>query len=239
MSRDRRFDDVLMTMAGQAGSLEALLSIFFSFLHRQTDFYVTFDPSKTGRASMGFPAGAAEKLLLRAFRAFPYKPYSGSNSSSPTNTKSGTATTKVSAANKLKPSAAAAAGLAATQSTHNSTRDKSSTANTTQKASTTAAANRTTSSAASKVVLPPESPPSISAAAVGAKTAAAEGQQADKRISLELSPDATDDQESNVAEKEPVAPEAVQVRYTENGKQIPIGNGGVTARYYWTQVLML
>lgn len=27
------------------------------------------------------------------------------------------------------------------------------------------------------------------------------------------------------------------MRYTEDGKQIPIGNGGVTPRYYWTQTV--
>ena len=29
----------------------------------------------------------------------------------------------------------------------------------------------------------------------------------------------------------------MRVRYTKDGKQVPIGNGGVTPRYYWTQTV--
>lgn len=57
---DTRFDDVLMTMAQQSGSIDGLLRAFFSFLHRRTDFYVVQPPQG---ASMGFPEGKAEDMV--------------------------------------------------------------------------------------------------------------------------------------------------------------------------------
>jgi N-terminal conserved domain of Nudc./CS domain len=71
-----RFDDVLMTMAGQLGGIEPLLKTFFSFLHRNTDFYVAWPPAAAAeKPTMGFATGKAEELLLKAFRSFPYKAY--------------------------------------------------------------------------------------------------------------------------------------------------------------------
>ena len=58
-----KFDDLLMGMAAQHGSLEPLLRTFFSFLHRKTDLYVVADFSRPEGASMGFPPGAAEKIV--------------------------------------------------------------------------------------------------------------------------------------------------------------------------------
>lgn len=56
-----RFDDVFLGLAQQHGGIQPLLNSFFGFLHRRTDFYVQF-PEGT-RASMGFPPGAAEKMV--------------------------------------------------------------------------------------------------------------------------------------------------------------------------------
>jgi hypothetical protein len=58
---DGRFDDVFMGLAQQHGGIQPLLDSFFGFLHRRTDFYVQV-PEGT-RASMGFPPGAAEKMV--------------------------------------------------------------------------------------------------------------------------------------------------------------------------------
>jgi N-terminal conserved domain of Nudc./CS domain len=71
-----RFDNVLMTMAGQLGGIEPLLKTFFFFLHRNTDFYVAWPPAAAAeKPTMGFATGKAEELLLKAFRSFPYKAY--------------------------------------------------------------------------------------------------------------------------------------------------------------------
>lgn len=60
MSSDTRFDDVLLAMAQQTGSLPALLKTFFGFLHRRTDMYVV---DNSARAPMGFKAGVAEAMV--------------------------------------------------------------------------------------------------------------------------------------------------------------------------------
>jgi N-terminal conserved domain of Nudc./CS domain len=91
-----RFDEVLMTMAGQLGGIEPLLKTFFSFLHRNTDFYVAWPPAAAAeKPTMGFATGKAEELLLKAFQSFPYKAY---QSKQPVQT---TAPTTAAAVNKF------------------------------------------------------------------------------------------------------------------------------------------
>lgn len=225
MAVDRRFDDVLMTMAGQAGSLEALLSIFFAFLHRNTDFYVTFDPDKTTVAGMGFPPGKAENLLLRAFRSLPYKPYTDPS-------------LPPSSSSKLP--GASAAGMQRKQ----------------QLLARPAASNNPIKSAVAPT-------PAITAAtATPVQHAPPPGADKPSKASRETpttSCSTADASVTTVAPSSSVAPtsplrvaEAVstipvegevavaggmRVRYTEDGKQVPIGNGGVTPRYYWTQTI--
>lgn len=67
------FDDFFTEIAGRSGGLEPLLNHFFGFLHRRTDFYVEYDKNVVSKASMGFPVGIAEKMLLSAFRKFDMK----------------------------------------------------------------------------------------------------------------------------------------------------------------------
>ena len=62
-----KYDEVLLTVAGQCGGIEPLLDVFFSFLYRKTDFFVVM---QKGDTKMGFPEGVAEKLVLRSFRQF-------------------------------------------------------------------------------------------------------------------------------------------------------------------------
>lgn len=208
----QKFDEVLRNLAGQAGSLEALLGVFFSFLHRNTDFYVTFDPATTTRAGMGFPLGKAEQLLLTAFRSFPYKPYDSrggggaeqrrrpaarSGSSTAVVVPSTTAAAAPSSGSaprvqKHPPSGAVAPGRGAPASKAES-------------AAPTSSAPETT----------PPSPPAQPTP--GGETAAAPS--------------------SRVQDSAGAAGGGIRVRYTKEGKQVPIGNGGVTPRYYWTQTV--
>ena len=58
---DDRFDEMLMSFAGQSGGLAPMLKTLFSFLHRKTDFYIVHSEED---AKMGFPAGVAEKLVI-------------------------------------------------------------------------------------------------------------------------------------------------------------------------------
>ena len=62
-----KYDEILLTVAGQCGGIEPLLDVFFSFLYRKTDFFVVM---QKGETKMGFPEGVAEKLVLRSFRQF-------------------------------------------------------------------------------------------------------------------------------------------------------------------------
>jgi N-terminal conserved domain of Nudc./CS domain len=113
-----RFDDVLMTMAGQLGGIEPLLKTFFSFLHRNTDFYVAWPPAAAAeKPTMGFATGKAEELLLKAFRSFPCKAY---QSKQPVQTTASTAAAaavgKASKTKQKSKTAAQPAGAALTSS---------------------------------------------------------------------------------------------------------------------------
>ncbi|OQS04689.1 nuclear migration protein nudC, partial [Thraustotheca clavata] len=66
-----RYDDVLMAVVQQEGSIKGLLHAFFDFLHRKTDLYVVSDNPKR---SMGFAPGQAQNLVLNSFQSFPMKP---------------------------------------------------------------------------------------------------------------------------------------------------------------------
>lgn len=60
MSDDRPLDSIFLAAAQRAGGIQELLTEFFSFLHRRTDFYVV-DPNP--KRPMGFEAGMAEKMV--------------------------------------------------------------------------------------------------------------------------------------------------------------------------------
>lgn len=55
------------------GDMRQVLFAFFSFLNRRTDFYLVPHPEDEGISKMGFAEGDAEKILLAAFRQFPLR----------------------------------------------------------------------------------------------------------------------------------------------------------------------
>ena len=71
------FDAPLIALAQKSnGDLRNLLYMFFSFLHRRTDFYCVpndTDVKEGVSLKMGFREGDAEKLMLAAFRQFPLR----------------------------------------------------------------------------------------------------------------------------------------------------------------------
>lgn len=252
---DRRFDEMLMNMAGQAGSLEALLGLFFSFLHRHTDFYVTYDPAKIAKAGMGFPAGKAEQLLLRAFRSFPHKPYNeprGRAERPPQ--KSSASRTKTSPSATAAGDSTASTATAPSKGVQQATRRAS-------KSSTPEAEPPTPETATSTVAVscPPgekgsSKPPTSTATAPSATVASATAPTPDgdggscvvaaPHSSSESATATTSARtESDLATTGERGGEGggegggLRVRYTKDGKQIPIGNGGFTPRYYWTQTV--
>ena len=178
MSAQERYDEILMEIAGQQGGIEPLLKVFFSFLHRKTDFFVVY-PKGTKNARMGFAPGAAEAMLVKNFRAFPTKPYDQMVSA-------------------LAPAPAAAGA----------------------KASAPAAGKPAAGAAKAKKAAAASAAPPAAAAAAGPAPAPAPLPPAEERVAL-----------AGFAKGPP------KLRHNEKGEQIPIGNGGICAHYWWTQTL--
>lgn len=163
------------------GDLRKLLTAFFGFLHRRTDFYcvpsaaaattTTLDGQELVPASsiIGFKEGDAEKLLLAAFRQFPLR-----RVPPPSQQKKQQPLEQGCQAAKKHPAAAAVSAAAAT----------------------------TTSA-------PTETGIKKAVTANKKKQDDAQQQQTDSCVMM----------------------------LTEEGLQIPVGNGGSTDRYKWTQTL--
>lgn len=216
-SNSMQFDEVLMSLAGQLGGIEPLLQAFFSFLHRKTDFYVAFDRSLKVPPRMGFPTGAAEGLVLKHFHAFPSKIYGEEVA-------------------RLQPAQAAPTPKIAAK------------INT---AALSPAAPNPTTLADGELEKPSRAPAAASAdavvpAAVAAVAAVPEAKAVDAAVNeTEPTTVAASDPASAAAAAETapavataaVDEQLVGVKYSARGKQVPVGNGGVTPHYHWTQTL--
>ncbi len=144
------FDTILTEIAGRAGGLPQLLTAFFGFLSRRTDFYVEYDTALVNKAEMGFPKGIAEKMVLRAFKQYQLREYN--------------------------PNPAVEAN--------------------TQRSTT---------------IAPPQPP---------------------------RTQHYSDDIDSNNNQVlSSITPKMMTLRLTDDGKQVPIGNGGIGPNYYWNQTL--
>lgn len=195
----QKFEGPLIAMAQQAnGSLPKLLTAFFSFLHRRTDFYCILPEDNNvgtgvGRNNVGFKEGQAEQILLASFRQFPLRrvgppPKSGTIPSPKEVVSNNSGASKV-----------------ATKET---------------------------------VVEESEKEKAESESHKGKKSAAVDDGKAKDDPGKEVNEKTTS---NNIATK----PASIKgsnttettVRYTDDGKQIPIGNGGSTSRYVWTQTL--
>ncbi|CAM9305538.1 unnamed protein product [Phaeothamnion confervicola] len=215
---DQRYDELLATMAGQLGGLEPLMRAFFSFLHRRTDFYVQWDPqlAQAAKPEMGFATGVAEKILLCAFHSFPMKDY--------------TQSTPGAAVGRPKATAKPQASFKPARATPR------------QPAMDTAG-----------FAVP--SPPAVIAAAALPNRAAAKASSSNGTGGASLEGASTSggdgggcvgggggDEGCGGGSGCGVTSSAARgassrVVITADGKQVPVGNGGVTDRYYWTQTL--
>lgn len=165
-------DDLIGALVSQHRDLPSLLTTIFGWLHRYSDLYIVDDSPKR---PVGFPTGDAEKILLKAFKAFPYKPPAAPAKRAPT--KSGPAAPPTVQAEEGKQSAAVVAEEPAAPVVEGGAEGSS--------ASITASTNINSTSAATP---PPVSVPSL-------------------------------------------------VKYTAEGKQIPVASGGVGPGYWWEQTL--
>mmetsp|Transcript_34096 Transcript_34096/g.74750 ORF Transcript_34096/g.74750 Transcript_34096/m.74750 type:complete len:365 (-) Transcript_34096:80-1174(-) len=177
-----KMDAPLIALANQSGGdLRQLLFMFFSFLHRRTDFYVIHheDDVRDGvPVKMGFKEGDAEKMLLAAFRQFPLRKMPRQGGKTATSTSKTEAKTQAAAEESTRPKVG------------KQKEDK-----------------------------------------VGKETmkeeVAAAGGRSDCAQQKQKSSDAVDSVEKGIS----------KVRVTEEGKQVPVGNGGSTSRYQWTQTI--
>jgi N-terminal conserved domain of Nudc./CS domain len=192
------FEQPLMELARRSkGDLRRLLTAFFGFLHRRTDFYcVTSDGGETTTTTtaMGFPMGDAEKLLLASFRQFP-----------------------------LRKVGAAPASPSPSQQHEE------------QPAVTTAAPGDFSKDGASK-------PSTISAKAattinMPSSISPVEATIKESEKSIPVARPTTTKQVKPTTTTNAASIPPPPVRWTEEGMQIPVGNGGSTDQYQWTQTL--
>lgn len=200
------------------GDLRQLMHAFFSFLNRRTDFYLVPHPDDIGPekdggrrpAQMGFREGDAERLLLAAFRQFPLRRIP----------KGGVVPTGAAAAAATATGGTAAPPIPPTKAT-------APVPTVPPPASATAEAD-----AGIKGRTPPQTD--------DAESEAVHNVQATHKNDGNDSYDSDDDSARNAASAAASATVATNlrgVRYSEKGLQIPVGNGGSTPRYKWTQTL--
>ena len=70
--KDQQLDSYFSQIASTQKGIKPLLESFFGFLKRKTDFYVTYEEGC--ESSMGFPKGAAEKMMLSAMKKYEFTP---------------------------------------------------------------------------------------------------------------------------------------------------------------------
>lgn len=192
-----RMDGPLIALANQSGGdLRKLMFMFFSFLHRRTDFYVIHhkgDVRNNVPIKMGFREGDAEKMLLAAFRQFPLRKM-------PRQGGAGTGT---------------GAGVGGGANTAKQQQQK-------QPKMQAAVPPAKVESKAKTV----ESPAKASAIDKN-------NEEPKKSAAAEATTSSTTKKKASDEIEEAVS----KVRLTEEGKQIPVGNGGSTSRYQWTQTV--
>ena len=79
MPTEQELDQIFLAAAERAGGIQPLLTSFFGFLHRRTDFYIEHGGVKGQAYDAGFAPGQAEAMVRAAFMAHPTRPLEGSN----------------------------------------------------------------------------------------------------------------------------------------------------------------
>jgi len=193
---DIDYDEIFTQIAGRAGSLDALFDRFFGFLKRRTDLYVTFDEKQQG-ATMGFPEGIAEQMVLTAMKKYPFQKYDDATAAS------------------------AAAAATATAASNMSASGRKST-----KAKGTKGAGET----------PPSPPPKD-----GGKQQHQHQTKTDHNTTVAAAAPAVEpsitSSPTTSTSTTTTSSSGSFIQYTDKGLQVPIGNGGITESYYWTQTL--
>ncbi len=215
LQQQEAFDQILMQLAAQHNGIESLLKTIFSFFHRKTDLYVVANKQQN---NMGFPPGVAEKLVLRAFHEFQTKDISSIKLKAGQGRKIDSKDPHLVElehpdieVNELKQQSRKAKMAKAKKKKaiiKASTTTTTTTPNTTGKIDNNNKETIITSSLSSTTINDDDN-----------------NNNSNKKTSLSnTTGNANDD----------VGP---KIKYTKEGKQIPIGNGGICDKYFWTQSL--
>jgi hypothetical protein len=228
-------DALLLELARRSGGLEQLLRAVFGFLARRTDLYCVI-PHEQPSAKLGFRAGVAEAMVLRAFREWPLKDLEGR---------------PLAADKQPQQHARRAPSAAAAPATPSSIKSPAAAASAAPAAATPAAA--APAAAAPAAAAPAPGAPATgtkrtpAAPVAGASAApAAEGDRATPVAAPAAAPaskpsatskTSTTSKTSATSATE-IAQLSAKASTTERGAQLPVaGNGGVTERYFWQQTL--
>lgn len=214
------------------GDLRQLMYAFFSFLNRRTDFYLVPHPEdvQQGKSqsshTMGFKEGDAEKMLLAAFRQLPLRriPKGGvpAGGQGPPPPKATTKPKATKATTKGKEAASSTSPSAKTTTKTNTKKEPSPSKS--SEVEKTKGEKETTQTAESSNKEKTE----LSKEEKTTKDSTTNGDDNDVN---------DDGGEENKKQVAVVAPNMKGIQNDEEGLQIPVGNGGSTPRYKWTQTI--
>ena len=237
--QDEALDAPLIALTQMCGGdLGRLLTAFFSFLHRRTDFYMVLPVAETsssssssaaaaaaagaaGRSSVGFREGDAEKLLVAAFRQFPLRRVPTSSAAGKVAAGAAASAASASSGGKKKPSSNSSSSSG---SGHQTKQEEGSTTSGGDSPDGAAAA---AAAAASKT----------SASASGAskkKEDSGKGGTNDETVEAGGGEGKKDGSKGGGGG---TGGTGASIRHTEEGLQVPVGNGGSAEKYTWTQTI--
>ena len=209
-----QFDEIFLHLASQHNGIEDLLTTFFSFLHRKTDFYIEYDINeykkyKQDLPSMGFPKGINRSILFKCMEKFPMKPLPAlGNSRSQEESESHTIQRSKESVKQSKD--IPKAPMSNSFSSNSASLNKS--------------INGRESVDSLKINSDQQKEDDI---------VQKENDKVNNKNEINMKNiDIKLDENSDALQKK-----ANPIQLTKEGKQIPIGNGGISKKYYWHQTL--
>jgi N-terminal conserved domain of Nudc./CS domain len=219
-----KFDAPLIAMTNACqGDLRKLFYAFFSFLHRRTDFYVlSGDPTSGGNSSRDSGSGTDKGAMSTQPRAMGFG--------------AGEAEKLLVAAFRQFPLRRIPVQSNANNNRNNNNSNNATAAVTSATSSTTSSAtaagntnvNKTGTTKKGDIAIPT----STATPAKPSSTSSDSGSQS--QSSSAVSPKTSVKGQSKVTKYENAES---NVRYTEEGLQVPVGNGGQGPGYHWTQIM--
>mmetsp|Transcript_14950 Transcript_14950/g.31291 ORF Transcript_14950/g.31291 Transcript_14950/m.31291 type:complete len:450 (+) Transcript_14950:173-1522(+) len=213
----QRFEAPLIALANMSnGDLRKLFYAFFSFLHRRTDFYCVFPDDDGVDGSSGAAATGRRNMGFKPGQA--EQILLASFRQFPLRKVGHPPAVSASAVSKTR-----ASKIEASPKTETDKVEKSNLNNETIKNNSKIEIKDKESSSADDETI--QNSTEVTEVGTAAKT------------SSDSDGNVTDSQKTNESTVNDSCTNNTTIRYTEDGKQIPVGNGGSTSRYVWTQTL--